>query len=352
MSNDLQEIKKRIYDEERIEEILDALGCQHIRRKRSRYEAQLPPEFDSRNRRAVQIRNKESLPATVWNRADFPEGSDVFFLVSYIKNDCRSKEECLKDLSNSKRWICELLGYKEMLRGSNGAGHDPLKWLRNIKRKRRKRRKEIKHIEPNKVLDESILKQYIQGSWAPWVEEGISDETQIEFGIGFDLDLGRVTIPIRNSVGDLIGVKGRTVTGHDMKYLYLYQCNKGIELFGMDKTLPYIMEQNEVIVFEGAKSVMKAWSYGIRNCVSLEGDKITDEQIHLLKSFGMDVRIIFAMDKDKSIEEIERMARRIKLRDVYAIIDERDKLKEKDAPIDRGEKVFWKLYNENLLKVN
>lgn len=202
-----------------------------------------------------------------------------------------------------------------------------------------------KEIKPNRVLDERILSYYINEPWGPWIDEGIDWKTQKEFGVGFDLETGRVIFPVRNRFGELIGVKGRTVVGDEAKYLYLYECNKSIELFNLDKALPYIDDKKEVIVFEGAKSVMKAWSYGYKNCVSIEGDSITDEQIQLLKELGIEINIVLAFDKDKSEEWVkDSIVRRITNRNVYMIHDFFDFLDEKDAPVDKGKEVWEELY--------
>lgn len=351
--SDLQEIKKRIYEEERVIELLEKMGCEYARPEGGgkRFVAQLPPRFGSSNTRMICILNDEHLTSRIWNHG--VEG-DIYNIVSYIVNDCRTKEEQAKDIPNAKRFICKSLGYVEFLNGTYIQKPDDLDWLKKLKRQRKQRRK-INEVEENRVLDESVLKQYelFPGSghimpYKEWLDEGIDYKTQVEFEVGFDIQTGRVIFPIRNKHGQLIGVKGRAVHESNAKYLYLYECHKHLELFNLHRASPYIEEAKKVIVFEGAKSVMKAWSYGYRNCVAIEGGDISDIQIKLLKKLGSDIEIIFAYDKDKTLDEIRSVASRIYGRIVTAIIDEQNLLEEKDSPVDKGIEVWEKLYRSRV----
>lgn len=116
--SDLQEIKKRIYDEGRIEELLEKMGCQMIDTESggSRYVAQLPPEFNSSNRRSVQVYNTESLVSAI---RTLGIRGDIYTITSIIVNKCKNEEQAQNDLPHAKRWICEQLGYYDMLRGTD-----------------------------------------------------------------------------------------------------------------------------------------------------------------------------------------------------------------------------------------
>ena len=46
------------------------------------------------------------------------------------------------------------------------------------------------------------------------------------------------------------------------------------------------------------------WNYP--NVVSIEGDSLSPMQIKLLKDLGLDIKYIFAYDKDKNAEYVKR----------------------------------------------
>ena len=73
-------------------------------------------------------------------------------------------------------------------------------------------------------------------------DDNIGYETQLEFEIMYDLASDRITIPIRDELGTLVGVKGRSIVNDpDVdKYIYLEPCAKTKVLYGLYKTLPYI----------------------------------------------------------------------------------------------------------------
>ena len=68
--SELLEIKTRIYDEELIEQILESLECEYIDTEQNGnlYVAQLPQRYLSSNKRAIQIKNRESLTSYIRNK--------------------------------------------------------------------------------------------------------------------------------------------------------------------------------------------------------------------------------------------------------------------------------------------
>lgn len=370
--SDLREIKERIYNEERIGDVLEALGCQNIRELPKRWEAQLPPEFYSSYKRSVQVNKNPSLTANVYTRGI---NGDIFAIIGYILFDARTFESVKDYLFEIKKWICNTLGYREMFETSlavlvNGKKEERKKknwtpWLDYI---RQKRKREVLFTE-NDVLNDSIMDSFLQCTWQPWIDEGISRKTQIEFEVALDHTTKRAVFAVRDRYGKLIGVKGRYFGDNpeimkEQKYRYIYSCNKSVELYNLHRALPYIFEQQEVIIVEGAKSVWLLWQFGYKNAVSIEGDKITDAQIHILKELGVGIRFIFAWDKDKEFEKIEddnivtlvksdrfyqdQLQNHFAGRLVYLVRDEEDLLTGKESPIDRGKKVWDYLYNNKL----
>jgi DNA primase len=310
----------------------------------------LPATFSSNNRRAVQVRNKATLPAFIRNKGI---SGDIFSLIAYINFQVETFDEVKDHLYEIKHWIYETLGWKQF----SGADEitenkkDYNSWLKKIKRNRRFKKGEVKS---NKVISSNNLKRY--GCFPHYLfrKGGILWSTQKEFGIGFDLYSNRITYPVHNKFGDLIGVKGRIV-GEDnleagiQKYIYLIPCDKSIELFNLHRAMKFIKEKNEVLVFESAKSVMLAYQYSYKNAISIEGNEISKQQAILLKE--LNCKIVLCFDKDMTKEHIVKQSKQIKNRLCYAIIDDNTYLEGKMSPVDRGKTIWNELYQKHKYKI-
>lgn len=116
--------------------------------------------------------------------------------------------------------------------------------------------------------------------------------------------------------------------------------------YGWHKSLPTITEKKEVIVVEGAKSVMKLSQYGYGNSVAALTSHICKAQFEILLKAGYDV--VFAFDKDvnpfndKYIKQLKRFCK------VYCVIDYKGLLGEKDSPVDQGKSVWEELYQSRV----
>jgi DNA primase len=347
MSDDLKRLKTKIYEDENIEKLLSELGCHSIKPEQSGQliTAGLP---DGDNSRSIQVKNCEELYMSI--RSKGVDGN-IFTLVGYILYECATFDDVRAKLYQIKQWICNVLSYDDFT-FSDFDKPKPKKdwnyWLRPIQEARTK---EIE-VSKNEILDERILKQYVNYPWYEWFKNGISINTQREYGIGVDINSERVTIPIHNKDGQLIGVKARYFGSDkkildDKKYTYLYPCSKSIELFNLHRALPHIQEKKEVIVLEGGKSTMILNSWLIKNSVSIEGDSISPIQAKLLKEMGLDIDIILAFDKDKNEDYIRQQVKQIKNRRIYYLWDEDNLFKdEKASPVDIDYETWMVLYND------
>lgn len=351
--SELQKIRSRIYNENRIEEVLEMLDCWGIETEQNGnlYVAGLP---DGENKRSVQVKNNENLTSHIRSRG--VEGS-IFDIISYIVFEADTADKRLDCLPKSKYWICNKLGYLEYIdefyKETSGETVQKLRyneWLRKLN-------KPVKSPLHNEVKNIKVLNYFGTVPYLKWIKEGISIKTQKYFQVGVDVQSERITFPVHNKYGELIGVKGRYFGRNKdiedrYKYLYIIPCNKSIEFFNLHRALPFINEKKEVIIVEGAKTVMLLHQWGFKNVISIEGDILTDYQICLLKNFGLDVNYIFAWDKDKSVEFIFNEVIRLNGRKRYAIYDKENLLNEKDSPCDRGKEVWEYLYQNNIYKIN
>lgn len=355
MSEELQIIKKKLLDENRLQDIYEAMGCEFVSYSGGRIEAQLPDRFNSNNRRAVQTKLNDSLNSTIRTPVGF-KGGDIYSLVSFLVNGKSSEEEIRLDLHHAKRFICESLGWNEFLKNGNyKTKKDYVAPLKAIIKRRKKKRE----IVPNPVLPEELMNEfYYKGKELPyeeWIKEGISYDAQVMYGVGFDLDSKRVVFPLRNRFGNLVGVKGRIMKIEDdkeRKYLYIYRCNNRYEWFNFHYAYPYILQTKKVFIFEAEKSSMKAFSNNIFNTLAIGASDISVEQADIIKQIGLDVEIVLCYDQGITIEEIRNQAQLFKGRNVYAMYDSDGLLGEKDSPIDCGIDTWNKLLENYCFKLN
>lgn len=354
--DELLQIKTRIYNEDKIDEVLELLGCWNIdtEQRGMLYVAGLP---DGDNPRSVQIKNTESLTCNV--RSKGITGS-IFDLIAFIVFDAQTMEERTKNIHKSKMWICEKLNYLEFIDEfyRETSDYEFVKpninsWIHKLKGKSKKKQAVI----PNTVHSDDVLSRFGKMAYKKWLDEGLSVKTQLYFGVGVDIQSERITFPIHNKDGELIGVKGRYFGKNkeiedNYKYLYLIKCNKSIELYNLHRALPYILESKEVLIVEGAKTTWYLTQWGYPNAVSIEGDSLSDIQIELLKELGIDINYIFIYDKDKDIEFVKNEASKLTGRRKFGIVDLSNKLKYKDSPTDQGLEVWKYNYENNKYKID
>lgn len=215
------------------------------------------------------------------------------------------------------------------------------------------RRAKKKNEKTYKILRESVLEDYEDILNERFLKDGISATAQKYFRIGFDFIEGLITIPIFSELGDLIGVKARI--NHDpsegeSKYFYLHPCNMSQTLYGYFQNYPYLQGADEVYVFEAEKSVMQAYSFGVRNCVALGSSSLSKYQGWLLSSLSAK-KIILMHDKGIDKDVIEKNCRILKkclpMRETkiaYWIAS--DDVPSKASPTDLGEERFKEVIRE------
>lgn len=203
---------------------------------------------------------------------------------------------------------------------------------------------------------EKILKHYGSTPNLLWLRDGISLSTQRKWGVGYCVVSQRITLPIRSSTSELIGVKGRCnyePDEYEAKYLYLTDtCPMSQTLFGYSENYSSLYE-NEIIVVESEKSVLKLDSWGYNNAVALGSNSLSTTQAKLLMSLNPKC-VIFMLDKSLPLENTKKNAdllktfctmRQLKIR--YWNWEDNITLDEKSAPCDDTKEEFeYILQNE------
>lgn len=180
-----------------------------------------------------------------------------------------------------------------------------------------------------------------------WVAEGISLNTMRKFDVKYDSFSNRIVFPIKSYDGDIINVCGRTLDKDYKekglrKYTYFKPLGVLDTLYGISDNRNEIMRQKEVIVFEGAKSVMIAYEWGIKNTCAILTSHLNPQQ--LLHFIALGVRVVFALDEDIDIKEDSNIARLKRYVRIEYIRNFDDLLSSKMAPVDAGFDVWKKLY--------
>ena len=170
-----------------------------------------------------------------------------------------------------------------------------------------------RNISKINTYDESLLDKYKMYGNARFVKDHISIDAQQFFGIRYDVESQGIVIPIRNQLGQLMGVKVRCnyeVEDGEMKYYYLIPCAMSQTLFGYSQNYNHLVD-NTVYILESEKSVMQCYSYGIRNCVALGSGSISNKQVQMLFELNPK-KIIFLHDTGFKQEYLDRNIAMIK----------------------------------------
>lgn len=339
---DVKELKSYIYENRYVEQILENIGCHHIKYHVSG-EYWTCANKDGDNRQAIVVRNNDFLFCENYTRqmTKTARKTDLIDLVCYTQN--LSFPEALKS-------ICSEIGmsYYHDFEEDIPESFKILKLLEDMDSN-----VDEEKDRPLKPISESILSYYKSYVNDFFYKDNIDYQTQREFEIGYDEETNRITIPIRSEIGDLVGVKGRLfkeqLEEDDLKYLYIEPCGKSKILYGLYKTINFIKQKNCVYVLESEKAVLQLWSSGYRNSVSTGGKELSQYQIDMLVRLGAD--IVLGMDKDVCKEEIEDLANRFPEGiPIYYIYDEDEILQEKESPCDNPQK--WNhLINKNIYRI-
>lgn len=180
-----------------------------------------------------------------------------------------------------------------------------------------------------------------------WKREGISDEALEAFEVYYDPFSNRIVYPIKNSEGQIVNIGGRTLDPDfkakgERKYTYFYQWGTMNIIYGLFENHDDILQNREIILFEGAKSVLLAHTWGIRNTGALLTSHLSVNQLKILVKLG--VPVTFALDKDVDISKDRNIQKLKRYCNVFLLRDTDGALNDKDAPVDQGMEVFKKLY--------
>ena len=328
---DIEVLKEHILENNLITKILEELGCHHIRNKDG-YICCANPDGD--NPSAVTVYENTNLTTVNYTR-DITNGkgysADIISLVEFYKNET---------FPYAVKWICDVLDI-DYYSNLDEELPESLQITKMLLEMQSSECDDCNDEKPLKPISEDILSYYRTCVNDLFAEDGVSYETQREFEIGYDPSTDRITIPIRDELGNLVGVKGRyfnrDVPESEEKFIYIERCNRSQILYGLYKSIAYIKRKQRVFVVEAEKGVQQLFDAEYYETVGTGGTKISSGQINKLTRLC--VPIIFVFDKDVTKEELQKIADRfVDGTEIYAIIDTLGILNDKESPTDDIEK--------------
>jgi hypothetical protein len=160
-------------------------------------------------------------------------------------------------------------------------------------------------------LPESVLAPYVQYIPKELLSVGFPRELLLKYQIGFDLENRRITFPVRDHKGNLVGVSGRQAVeepGPKYKFYTLefqeiipgYEFNKHKYLYNLDTVYSSILNDPNpiIIVVEGFKACLWMVANGYPYTVALMGSSISPRQLELLSRLSS--KFILFLDNDES----------------------------------------------------
>jgi DNA primase len=111
----------------------------------------------------------------------------------------------------------------------------------------------------------------------------------------------RITFPIWDSAGDIVGFGGRALGDEQPKYLNSPDTplfRKGKELYALNLAKPSIRQQGTVCIMEGYMDVITSFQYGIDYTVGGMGTALSREQARSLLLLSQ--KVLLAYDQDEA----------------------------------------------------
>lgn len=208
-----------------------------------------------------------------------------------------------------------------------------------------------------KTYPEDILNEYNTGYNKRFLDDNISLQTQEYFDIGYDIVTQRITIPIRNAYGEIIGIKARInyESDDEPKYMYLFPCPMSQTLYGFSQNYVHLCN-GDIYLYEAEKSVLQCHTYRMFNALALGSNSLSDTQCKLLMGL-QPKRIIFMLDKglniDNTLRNIEKLLLYTRMNDVqicYWDWSMNTSLPDKASPSDYGKDALQDIINNEIIE--
>lgn len=329
-------LKKYIYENEKVDYVLDKIGCYHIEYHANKNYWSCA-NYNGDNTGAINVSNNEYLNVHNWTREKyFNSNSDIITLIEYSKN---------VSFIQAVKYLHDILGIEyKRFKPKKKEEKDALSVFKKIKESScySSDINDIKEIYYDSDNYYNLL--HIN-----WIKEGITYKTAKKFGIAYSFRRNRIIIPMKYWLnGSVLGINSRTTVDNYKelgikKYFITPSYQKGLNLYGLYENYNSIKKAGYVVVYESEKSVLRRDSLFDETGVAISGHVISDEQARIL--IGLDVDIIISMDNDIDINEVRSLCEKFYgIRNVYYTFDKYKLLGNKDSIADGNNKKFKYLF--------
>lgn len=207
-------------------------------------------------------------------------------------------------------WSCQASGNLAMFLRKKGLASEAIdRVVRELPIPVRKKRYKQPNEDP--VLPESVLGAF-HSCPTTMLDAGFSMQLLEAHNIGFDSQRHRVTFPLRNVRGDLIGISGRAAY-EEMEPRYLIYTEQEFPMFdnyrrpsknflwNLDRVAARRLNdetKDPIIIVEGFKVCLWLIQHGYQDTVALIGNAMTKAQKEILESLpGL---FVLALDNDEA----------------------------------------------------
>lgn len=342
------ELKQYIYENNKVEYILEGLGCTKIVCHSDKYTSCYPVTGD--NPMGVVIKLCPHLNYYSYSRnIHIEDYKDIINLVQDVKK---------VDFVEAVKYLHGVLDLKftfmkiEKIKSKSQAEIELAHFLRADTKGRVKKRCDVNDLD---IKDDAMLKDFYPGIHIDLFREGIIKKTIEKFKLGYSYKWKRTIIPHYYwMTGELLGFNARTsVKNYDLfdikKYFITPGMKKEFNLYGLYENRKEIEKQHVIVIGEAEKSVLKRDSRGDSTWVALSGKSISNEQVSIIRALNI-TDVVVALDKDAPIEEVWYICDQFyHHKNVYYIIDQTGRLGDHDSPADaKDRETYDYLYSHRI----
>ncbi|MCR5572588.1 MAG: DNA primase [Candidatus Saccharibacteria bacterium] len=168
---------------------------------------------------------------------------------------------------------------------------------------------------------------------------------------GGDLFKGRMTVPLMDVSGNVIGFTGRIIEQDDNSPKYLNTpetilYNKGRHIFGLSQAKDAIRRTDFVVVVEGNMDVISSHQAGVNQAVATAGTAMTEMHLKSFARLTKDIRLAYDGD-EAGVRAAERAISMASKFGIYlSVIDDYHGCKDADELIQKDPKL-WQEAVEN-----
>lgn len=167
---------------------------------------------------------------------------------------------------------------------------------------------------------------------------------------GGDLFKGRMTVPLMDVSGNVIGFTGRIIEADEKSPKYLNTpetllYNKGRHIFGLSQAKDAIRRTDYVVVVEGNMDVISSHQAGVCQAVATAGTAMTEMHLKSFARLTKDIRLAYDGD-EAGVRAAERAISMASKFGIYlSVIDDYHGCKDADELIQKDPKLWQEAVN-------